>query len=209
MRTKKKSYKVSNWHEYNRALINRGNLNLWFNQEVRDNWYAEKASKQKQGRPFTYSSICIETALSLRYLFNFPLRSTQGFLEGLKNSLGIEGIGIPHYSCFSRRSKDVKINLSKKAKKQGATDVVVDSTGLKIYGEGEWKMRTHGKGKRRTWRKFHVAVNPKTGEILSMELTKGNRADCKMMRPLLKGLKCIRRVYADGARTQQQNASMP
>ena len=194
MKKKKKTHKVDNWAQYNRALINRGNLNIWISKTSTEHWYSKKISKR--GRPFTYSSTCIEVCLALRALFRFPLRAIQGFLESLHL---LEGLKIPHYSCYSRRAKHLKINLSHKAKKQGATDIAIDSTGIKVYGEGEWKTKVHGKGKRREWRKLHVAIDPESGQLVKMELTKGHRADDPMMAPLLKGLKDIRYVYADGA----------
>ena len=196
----KKKYKLLNWHKYNQALINRGNITLWFDESTVDNWESKNPAHSQRGRPFFYSDKCIEVCLSLRSLFRFPLRATQGFLEGFSKCLGLaEKLKIPHYSVLSRRAKDLKINLSYKAKKEGMTDIAIDSTGLKIYGEGEWKTRVHGKGKRRTWRKLHIAIDLKSGQIMRMELTKASVGDDPMLPPLLEGLKEIGGVYADGA----------
>ena len=79
-----------------------------------------------------------------------------------------------------------------------ATDVVVDGSGLKIYGEGEWLIKKHGKTKRRRWRKIHLAIDPKSHEILVSELTDCDKADCQVLPKLLKGIKKPKRVYGDG-----------
>ncbi len=195
----KRTKKNINWSEYNRALIKRGDINLWLDDDMIKNWYAPRNPNPQRGRPFIYSDRCIELGLIFRSLFHLPLRATQGFMCSMFKLIKIGALKIPNYSSFSRRSKDLKVNISYKAKTQGITDIAVDSTGIKIFGEGEWKMRTHGKGKRRTWRKLHLAVDPDSHQIVSMELTKATVHDDQMMKPLLKGLKNIGRVYADGA----------
>jgi len=195
----KLSYRIKNWSIYNRSLINRGNLTLWFSDDVVQSWYSTLQTK-KRGRRFTYSDACIEVALTLRSLFQFPLRSTQGFLEGLVTMLGIN-LKVPHYSRLSRRAADLQIDLTKKIKKAEKLDLVIDSTGLKIYGEGEWKMRTHGKQKRRTWRKYHVAVNPKDHQVIEIILTEANVHDATVLPDLLKNIDSIGTLYGDGAYT--------
>lgn len=193
---RKLSYKVKNWSAYNRSLINRGNLTLWFSDDVIEGWYAASQSKGR-GRRFVYSDSCIEVALTLRSLFHFPLRSTQGFLEGLMKMLELD-LKVPHYTRLSRRAATLQIQLSR-MKKTGLLDLVIDSTGLKIYGEGEWKMRTHGKQKRRTWRKYHVAVDPQTHEVVAMELTEDKYHDSQAVPALMAGLENLGNVYGDGA----------
>jgi IS5 family transposase len=190
------AYKIRNWKQYNRALVNRGNLTIWISADAVESWYAQQAP-QGRGRPFTYSNACIELALTLRSLFQFPLRATQGFLEGLTKLMNLE-LKIPHYSCLSRRASDLDIQLARE-KRSGKLDLVIDSTGLKVYGEGEWKMRTHGKQKRRTWRKYHVAVDPGTHEVVAMELTESNVHDCEVVSDLMKNLVNLGKIYGDGA----------
>lgn len=190
------AYRVKNWREYNRALINRGNLTLWMSEDVVQSWYAVP-QKQGRGRPLTYSNACVELALTLRSLFRLPLRSTQGFLEGLTRLMKLD-LKVPHYSQLSRRAGGLNVQLTQN-RKAGKLDLVLDSTGLKVYGEGEWKMRTHGKQKRRTWRKYHVAVDPKTHEVIAMELTESNVHDSLAVPALMEGLKNVGKVYADGA----------
>lgn len=196
---KKIAYRVRNWKDYNRSLINRGNLTLWFSEDAIKSWYSKPEKRNKRGRPFTYSNTYVELALTLRTLFRFSLRATQGFLEGLISLLGLK-LQVSHYSRLSRRAADLDIQLSQ-LKKRGKTptDLVIDSTGLKIYGEGEWKVRTHGKQKRRTWRKYHVAINPDSHEVTAMELTVANIHDSKVIAGLLSRQKNVGKVYADGA----------
>lgn len=193
------TYKVRNWKQYNRALINRGNLTLWVSEDVIQSWYSQNEGSSGRGRPFTYSDACIELALTLRALFKFPLRATQGFLEGLVQLMNL-GLKVPHYSSFSRRAAALTIKLPRK-ERSGSLDLVIDSTGLKVHGEGEWKTRTHGKQKRRTWRKYHVAIDPATHEVVALELTQSNTHDSNWMKALLKDQKDIGKVYADGAYT--------
>jgi len=196
---KKIAYQVRNWKAYNRSLINRGNLTLWFSEDVIKSWYQKPQKRSKRGRPLTYSNTYVELALTLRTLFRFSLRATQGFLEGLISLMGLP-LEVSHYSRLSRRAAELDIQLEQ-IKKRGKTptDIVMDSTGLKIYGEGEWKIRIHGKQKRRTWRKYHVAVNPRSHEVIAMELTKANVHDCTVVPALLSSQKNLGKVYADGA----------
>lgn len=192
----KVAYRIQNWKQYNRALIDRGNLTLWISEDVVESWYAAPRI-QGRGRPFTYSDACIELALTLRSLFRFPLRSTQGFLEGLTKMMKLH-LKVPHYSQLSRRAGSLNIQLSRQHK-SGKLDLVIDATGFKVYGEGEWKMRTHGKQKRRTWCKFHVAVDPDTHEVVALELTQSNVHDSEVVVDLLKGLENLGNIYGDGA----------
>lgn len=196
---KKIAYRVRNWKDYNRSLINRGNLTIWFSEDAIKCWYQKPQKTKQRGRSFIYSDAYIELALTIRTLFHLPLRATQGFLEGLIFLLGLN-LKVSHYSRLSRRAGDIDIQLNtlKNAGKT-PTDLVIDSTGLKIYGEGEWKMRTHGKQKRRTWRKYHVSVNPATHEVTAIQLTEANVHDCTVLPALLSTQKHLGDVYADGA----------
>jgi len=201
---KKIAYRVRNWKNYNRSLINRGNLTIWFSEDAIKKWYQSPSKVKKRGRSFTYSNTYIELALTIRTLFQLPLRATQGFLEGLVLLLGLN-VKVSHYSRLSRRAATLNIQLNTlKSRDKEPTDLVIDSTGLKIFGEGEWKMRTHGKQKRRTWRKYHVFVNPATHEVTALELTKSNKHDCTVLPVLLSSQKNLGTVYADGAYSFRQ-----
>ena len=202
---KKIAYRVRNWKDYNRNLINRGNLTIWFSDDAIKSWYHKPQKSRKRGRSHIYSDTYIELALTLRSLFRLTLRATQGFLEGLISLLGLK-LQVSHYSRLSRRAGDLNIQLTEFAKtSRKPTDIVIDSTGLKIYGEGEWKMRTHGKQKRRTWRKYHVAINPETHEVMAVELTEANVHDSNVLPDLLSAQKKVGKVYADGAYTFKKN----
>lgn len=195
----KKVYRITNWKDYNRSLINRGNLTIWISDDLQASWYEKPGNHRKPpGRPRTYGQACLETALTLRSLFRLPRRATQGFLEGLLQMLALP-LRAPTYSQLSRRASGMSVRYFSKTSKNAPTDLVVDSTGLKIYGEGEWKMRTHGKQKRRTWRKLHLAVNPNGMEIVAMELTAANIHDDCVMPKLLQKQKIHGDVFADGA----------
>jgi IS5 family transposase len=193
--TNKVSYKIQNWSTYNRSLINRGNITLWFSEDVIENWFAESCGKR--GRSTFYSDQVIILALTLKSLYGLPLRATQGFLEGLLLLMGLE-LPVPDYTRLCRRGKDLKINYRTSTRSKNL-DLVIDSTGLKVYGEGEWKMKIHGKDKRRTWRKLHLAVDPDTFEIVAMKLTESNKHDGKIMPSLLEDFSSLGKVYADAA----------
>ncbi|MCF9368570.1 IS5 family transposase [Vibrio parahaemolyticus] len=155
----KPRYKTTNWKQYNKALINRGSLTFWIDEEAIRQW---KQSKQdKRGRPRQFSDLAITTALMVKRVFSMPLRALQGFIDSVF-SLANVPIVCPHYSCISRRAKQVEVSF--KPKTRGAIQhLAIDATGLKVYGEGEWKVKKHGiDGKRRVWRKLHLAVGTST-----------------------------------------------
>ena len=161
-------------------------------------WYAKAQSERSRGRPYIYSERCVEVALTLRSLFHFPLRTTQGFIEGLFQWLHLD-LRVPHYTQLCRRAQELKVQYYSIRSKNKPTDLVVDSTGLKIYGEGEWKTRVHGKQKRRAWRKLHLAIDLANRETVAIELTSVHVHDEKVLPSLVKEQKDIGKVYADGA----------
>lgn len=178
----KKSYKVTNWREYNESLVRRGDITFWFSSDVVQEW-SHRNEVKRRGRPFTYSDTAIETLLVLRELFRLPYRQTEGLGKALVELMGVD-VAIPDYTSLAKRAARLDVSLG--TIKQGQTiNVVVDSTGLKVCGEGEWKTRTHGKSKRRTWRKLHLAVNPETQEIVATVLTENSVHDSKVVDELL------------------------
>lgn len=195
MENQKITYKVRNWKRYNRALVERGDVTLWFGRDSLHRWFADRPGTP--GRPNTYSDDCILLCLTLRFRFNLTLRASQGFTQGILSLMGLN-LPVPDYSRLCRRSKNLQVN-NYPGKISGPVDIVVDSTGLKVYGEGEWKMRTHGKAKRRTWRKLHLAVNPDNLEIVAMELTEPNKTDGKTLAALIEDIPRIGTAYADAA----------
>src|SRR3989304_4446895 len=133
----------------------------------------------------------------VKNVFLLPTRATEGLMRSIFALLQI-GLSGPDHTTLSRRGKTLKIGLPKKG--SGHLDVVMDSTGLKICGEGEWKVRTHGKSKRRTWRKLHLGVDPDSGEIQAAALTENSISDDTMAEPLLQQIeRPIDRFAADGS----------
>ena len=143
--------KKINWSLYNKALVNRGQVTLWFPSNVNKYWYAKPYGKR--GRQFIYSDKAIEVLNILRFRFGLNLRSTQGFAQSLAK-LKKFNITIPDYTTLCRRLKTISPQIQKKILSQRHLHIVIDSTGLKMYGEGEWKVRQHGYSKRRTWKKL-------------------------------------------------------
>ena len=191
-------YRIRNWAEYNKSLVQRGSLTIWFSNDVAKSWLQKPSNKSKRGRPLTYSDQAILSALIMREVFHLPLRALQGFLVSIASLLGL-ALPIPHYSHICRRSSTLGISVKRLSRKR-PTDIVFDSSGLKVYGEGEWKVRQHGKSKRRTWRKIHLAVCPDTHEIMMECVTENNIADCNVMVEMSPFLpRSARRVYGDGA----------
>ncbi len=197
----KVSYKINNWPEYNRSLVNRGNITLWFSPEVSQSWKSSKKHRGR-GRPQEYSDAAIECCLAIRTLYRLPLRATQGFFEGICALLSLD-LKIPNYTLLSKRGSLEKMKLNALESKE-PINVVLDSTGLKIYGEGEWKTRTHGKSKRRGWKKLHLGVNSDTHEIIGFDLTDDKTHDCKVTDTLLADID-LANVCADGAYDNKQS----
>jgi hypothetical protein len=191
-------YRIRNWADYNKSLIQRGSLTVWFSDDAIRNWLEKPTGKMKKGHPRTYSDEAIVSALIIREVFHLPLRALQGFLLSLVSLLQL-ALPVPDYTRICRRSADVGARVKRLSRKR-PTDLVFDSTGLKVYGEGEWKVRQHGKSKRRTWRKVHLAICPDTHEIMMECLTENNVADCSAMVSMSPFIPAsVKRVYGDGA----------
>ncbi|HEX7177072.1 MAG TPA: IS5 family transposase, partial [Pyrinomonadaceae bacterium] len=142
----KRQYRIRNWHEYNSALVRRGSLTLWVEQRVVGRWH-DTAAPVRRGRRRVYSDLAITCALTLREVYQLPLRATQGLVRSVLRLLGADSPA-PHYSTLSRRAATLAVKLPRLS--QGPLHLAVDSTGVKLYGEGEWKVRLHGTEKRRT-----------------------------------------------------------
>jgi len=190
-------YKLRNWSDYNAALVSRGSLHIWLDEDVLVAW----KNTQKTGKPGasdTYSDLAIETLLTLKSVYRQKLRQTIGFARSLFKLMSVE-LELPHYSTLSRRAKRLKIDLSV-TPTQGSRHVVIDSTGVKVYGEGEWKARKHGVSKRRTWLKLHVGIDEETGELLAAVVTPNSTGDSEVLGELLDEIDDeIEQVSADGA----------
>jgi hypothetical protein len=196
----KSKYKITNWSKYNESLVQRGSITFWFSDEVIDQW-EHPNDEPKVGHPFVYSDVAIESLLVLRELFRLPYRQTEGLGRSLVRLMQVE-VAIPDYTSLAKRAAKMEISLDV-ADRTGSIDVVVDSTGLKVFGEGEWKTRKHGVSKRRTWRKLHLAVNPKTQEIEAEVLTENSGHDADQVEPLMQQIdEQVDAFYGDGAYDQ-------
>jgi transposase len=192
----KARYKVGNWAEYDAALRRRGNLTVWVTPEAIAAWVP--AATGRRGRPRDYSDIAIESGLMLRLAFGRPWRQTEGLLGSIMDLLGLD-LAVPDHTTFSRRSVDLGIATAL-TKASGPVHVVIDSTGLKVFGSGEWLHEKHGGKPRRSWRKLHLAVDPDSGEILASELTTTEEGDASLVGPLLDQIASpLASVLADGA----------
>jgi hypothetical protein len=193
--TTKTVYRVRNWSAYNKALVERYDITIWVEEDMRQAWHYD--GPRQQGGQFIFSDVAIECMGTLREVYHLPLRGAEGLLRSLFTLMGV-ALPVPSYSTLSRRSQSVVIHLPKKA--QGALDLVIDSTGLKVYGEGEWKVRQHGVSKRRTWRKLHLAVDPDSQEIQAAMMSDAGMDDSEMVAPLLSQVKNnVESVAGDGA----------
>lgn len=210
----KSKYTIRNWGEYNKSLIQRGSINVWFSDEAISKWEAGK-EKGKKGRPYTYSDDALLTILMIRCVFHLPLRALEGFVQSLVAIMQL-ALPVPSYTQICRRASCLGQELCKLSHSR-VTDLVVDSTGLKVYGEGEWKVRMHGYSKRRTWRKLHLGVCPISNEIVFEMVTENSVVDSKVYPKFLEiAPKTIKRTYGDGAydkevcyKANQNHGSLP
>ncbi|NJL38689.1 MAG: IS5 family transposase [Leptolyngbyaceae cyanobacterium RM2_2_4] len=193
----KAQYRIRNWSEYNAGLKQRGSLTFWIDESVLEAWLVEDLSS-KPGASIFYSDLAITTMATLKAVYHLAGRQCQGFVESIFELMAID-LPVPDHSTLSRRLAGVSIELPV-IPKEGARHVVVDSSGVKGYGEGEWKTRQHGVSKRHTWRKLHLGVDEATGEILAAVVTLNHYHDGEVLADVLDGIEePIERVSTDGA----------
>lgn len=196
-KTTKSTYRLRNWKEYNAALVKRGSLTLWIDEDSIAAWQQPPATGQR-GKPRTYSDTVIHCMATLAEVYNLPLRATQGLLRSVIKLLKLD-LPVPDYTTLARRRKELEVELPRRPTGK-ALHLVVDSTGVKIYGEGEWKVRQHGYSKRRTWRKLHLAADEATGEIVAAVVTTNSFKDSQVLPDLLDQIDdAVKQVSADGA----------
>ena len=170
----KQTRKVTNWAAYNASLRQRGSLTLWFSEEAIAGWRA--APRTTRGGQAWYSPLAILTALTLKAVFRLALRQTEGLIGSIIDLLGLS-LAVPSFATLSRRAETV--DVPRPRANSGADDdadseplhLLVDSTGLKLCGAGEWLVEKHGTKKRRSWRKLHIDVDANTDEIVAATLT--------------------------------------
>lgn len=190
------AYKTRNWPTYNEALKRRGSLTIWFDPAM--TWEATPTGKR--GRQPDYSDSAIQTCLTMKVLFGMALRQTTGFVESLLRLSGLDWV-VPNFSTLSRRQKTLQVDIPYRGS-DGPLHLLIDSTGIKVEGEGEWNARKHGGTKRRVWRKIHIGIDEQTLEIRAADFTTSDVGDAPMLPELLDQIppdQEIASVTADGA----------
>jgi hypothetical protein len=191
----KTAYRVRNWAEYEKALRDRGDITLWISQDAIDAWTPPQTGKR--GAQPVYSNIAIETALSLGLLFHLALRQTEGFLGSVLRLMWVD-LPSPDHTTLSRRNATVVVRRKIDRAPQGSICVIVDSTGLKVCGQGEWHREKHGEKKRKAWKKLHIGVDDQ-GQIVASTVTESNEQGPSQVPELLDQLDGeLDRFVADG-----------
>jgi hypothetical protein len=195
----KDKYKISNWKAYNKSLCTRGSLSLWIEDSVLRAWRDIALDKKIVGEKL-YPDSVIQCCLLLGKVYHQPLRQTTGFVASLLKVMGHESYAVPDYTTLCRRQSILPIEVSNALAGEKKIDIAIDSTGLKVYGEGEWKVRRYGVCKRRTWRKLHIGIDVHTQEIVSVALTTNAADDAAVAGKMITGKTLnIRSFWGDGA----------
>jgi hypothetical protein len=179
-RIPRQRHRVTNWPAYDAALRQRGSLTVWFTEEAIAAWRAEPRTT-RGGQPH-YSALAIATGLTLRAVFRLALRQTEGLIGSILRLLGLD-LAIPDHSTLSRRAATLEV--ARAPANAEPLHLLVDSTGLKLSGAGEWLVEKHGTSRRRSWRKLHIGVDSGTGQIVAAALTTNDVDDGSQVGPLL------------------------
>lgn len=191
----KKVYRVRNWSEYNKGLVSRGSLSVWFNKN-----HIQSAEGEHGNR--AYSDLLILCALTIRQLFNLPYRATEGFLRSLIQLNQLE-IQTPDYSTLCRRAKTLNVDLGVKSSGK-PRHILIDSTGVQVLGEGEWKRLKHGESRCQVWKKLHIALDADSLDIVALDVTDSVRLDGNYLPGLIEQIDApIEQITGDGAYDKQ------
>ena len=197
----KQKRKVMNWREYDASLRQRGSLTVWFTDEAIAGWRAEPRTTAG-GQPW-YSPLAILTALTLRAVFRLALRQTEGLIGSVIGLLGLD-LAVPDHSTLSRRAATLQVPPPQPRRDGEPLHLLVDSTGLKLFGAGEWLVEKHGTKTRRSWRKLHIGLDADTGQIVAAALTAKEVDDGAEVGTLLDQMHGpVASFTADGAYDQQ------
>src|SRR3954464_6552507 len=178
----KQGRRVTNWAEYDAALRQRGSLTVWFSEAAVAAWEAEPRTTPG-GQPH-YSDLAITTALTLKAVFRLALRQTEGLIGSIIRLLGL-ALSVPDHTTLSRRAETLAVPRPRSDSDAEPVHLLVDSTGLKLCGPGEWLIEKHGTRRRRSWRKMHIGMDADTGRIVASELTTNDIDDGSQVGPLL------------------------
>src|SRR4051795_7906258 len=176
--------KVANWREYDASLRQRGSVTVWFTDEAVAAWAAEPRTT-RGGQPW-YSALAILTALTLRAVFRLAYRQAEGLIGSVIDLLGL-ALRVPDHTTLSRRAATLEVPRPRSGGAGADSEPVhllVDSTGLKLCGAGEWLLEKHGTRTRRSWRKSHVGVDADTGRIVAPPPTPNEGGGRAPARPL-------------------------
>ncbi len=197
----KQTHKVTNWREYDASLRQRGSLTVWFTDEAVEGWRAELRTTPG-GQPW-YSPLAILTALTLRAVFRLALRQTEGLIGSVIHLLGLT-LAVPDHSTLCRRAETLEVPRPRPRRDGEPLHLLVDSTGLKLCGAGEWLLEKHGAKTRRSWRKLHIGLDADTGQIVAAALTTKEVDDGAEVGPLLDQVPGLLASFtADGAYDQE------
>src|SRR5215216_3525270 len=175
-------HKVTNWPAYDASLRQRGSLTIWFTDEAVQAWTAEPRTT-RGGQPY-YSALAILTALTLRAVFRLPFRQTEGLIGSIIGLLGLD-LAVPDHTTLCRRAETLEVPRPRPRSDGEPMHLLVDSTGLRLCGPGEWLVEKHGTRTRRSWRKLHLGVDADTGQVVAAVLTDRDAADGAQVGPLL------------------------
>ncbi len=196
-RIPRQRHRVTNWAAYDAGLRARGSLTVWFTAEAVEAWRAGPRST-RGGQP-SYSALAIATALTLRAVFRLALRQTEGLIASILQLLGLD-LAVPDHTTLSRRAETLEVPRPAKGPSGEPMHLLVDSTGLKLCGPGEWLVERHGTRTRRGWRKLHLATDADTGRIVASALTGHDADDGSQVGPLLDQVDGpVASLTADGA----------
>ncbi len=189
----KMPFKVQNWPEYEAGLRRRGSLTLWIEDAALGEWQSTGPGGQAR-----YTDAAIQTSLMLRMAFKLALCQTEGLMMSVLTLMGLT-LSAPDHSTVSRRAVALPV-IQPAHVPLGPLHVLIDSTGLQVYGAGQWLEAKHGAKSRRTWRKLHLAVDAASGMIVAQTLTDQDADDPSQVGPLLDQIDDpVGRVTADGA----------
>ena len=198
-RIPKMKFKVTNWLEYEAGLRRRGSLTLWLTEDALTGWQAPR--RTTRGGQLRYSDLAIETVLTLGCVFGLRLRQSEGLMTSLLDLMGVD-LPVPDHTTPSRRARarEPSAERHRHPDGDGPLHVLIDSTGLKVYGAGQWLEDRHGARSRRTWRKLHLALDADSGEIIAHRLTDQDTDDPSQVERLLDQIDGqISQFTADGA----------
>lgn len=174
-------------------------MNIWLEDSVLRAWRDTDATQKVVGENL-YADCVIQCWLLLGKVYHQPLRQTTGLVTSLLELLGYWAFAVPDYTTLSRRQRCLPVEVSKALTSNKKLDLALDSTGLKVYGEGEWKVRKHGASKRRTWRKLHIGIDVHTQEIVCVELTTNGADDAATAGKMLQAKTAqVKSFRGDGA----------